>query len=152
MVLCYVYYLIFQSSTDTGLNSYARKFLEMFHGSEKPLRWNLAVRIYDEDDLVNFSQCSYIKQSLETYDLTNVTLYTTPITLSFYDEVESYKEDPIISNTQYRNMICTLQLLSARTCPEISTAVDILSHYAASSNDFLPRSVKRVFLYLKATL
>ncbi len=70
---------------------------------------------------------------------------------NFYDKFEVHKNEPVLKDDRYRNMIGSLLFLANRTRSEIGTSVGILSQYSSKPTEFLIQAVKRVFRYLKVT-
>jgi len=151
IIISYVDDLIFISSNNDKRDQEILSFLQVFHGSKEELHWYLAVRIESTSNFVAFSQLSYVEQALVEYNFEDVTTFDTPLQANFYDEVFYHKNDPIVTDNRYRNMIGTLQFLANRTRPDIATAYSILSQYNAKPNAFLLKCIKRVYGYLKRT-
>ncbi len=95
--------------------------------------------------------CFFRVHILQEYDLEDVKEVATPTAENFFDELEAHAEEPIQDEERYRNMLAALLFLSNRTRPDISTAVAILSQFVSRPTQFLVKSVKRVFGYLKGT-
>ena len=124
----------------------------MFEGKiYDDLSWYLNVRIEWSNDGCKVSQSAYVNQMLSDYGLENIRTFNTPMSSSFYEELERNKDQAIEEVTQYESMIGSLLYLSTRSRPDISTAVGILSRYQATPTKFLMCQLKRVFGYLKGT-
>lgn len=151
IILCYVDDMIFLCNSHEGLEKATTAFLKEFTGSKDPLQWYVSICIERDRDYIALSQTAYIEQKLTEYNLQSINQAETPMQANFYDEVMAHKDDAIIGQEEYREMIGSLQYLVTRTRPDIATAVGILSQYSSKPNAFLLRCAKRVFAYLKAT-
>lgn len=151
IIICYVDDIIFISSNQETQDKEILWFLREFDGTKEELHWYLAVRIQSKRNTLEFSQRSYIRRSLEEYDFEDINTFDTPLQANFYDELMNHKDDPILIDNRYRNMIGTLQFLANRTRPDVATAYSVLSQYNAKPNAFLLKCIKRVYGYLKGT-
>lgn len=61
------------------------------------------------------------------------------------------KQEIILIDKCYNNMIGTLQFLANHMRPDVATAYSILSQYNSKPNAFLLKCIKRIYGYLKGT-
>lgn len=70
---------------------------------------------------------------------------------SFYADFRSEDDAQVLGKSSYLAMIGSIMYIDNRTRSDIATAVVILSQYVEKLTNFLFKSVKRVFEYLKGT-
>ena len=71
---------------------------------------------------------------------------------NFHNELGFHKEDQILREINYRNLVGSLLYISNRTRPDISAAVAILATSVSKPTAFLMKSAYRVLSYLRDTI
>ncbi len=113
-------------------------FLSVFGGTDEGnVTWYLAVQVSTSGSMMTLSQPAYIDDILNVYNLQDAKPAAAPMQHNFYDELEVHKNEPVLRDDRYRNMIGSLLFLANRTRPEIGTSVGILSHYSSKPTEFL---------------
>jgi len=121
------------------------------------LHWILGIEVkrIREDRKILLSQCSYIDSILCRYGLDDVKPISTPmdpnIRLTSAQSPTTSDNIAKMRDVPYHQAIGSLMYASLGTRPDISLAVQTLSHFTANPGIAHWEAVKRVFRYLKGT-
>jgi len=123
-----------------------------------PASWLLGVKIECDcrNHTLHLSQCQYILDLLQWFDLTDINPVGTPldpsIQLSTSMAPQTPEEIAEMQGVPYINAVGALNYLAIATCPDISYTVGVLACFTNNPGMQHWKAVKHLFRYLKGTL
>jgi hypothetical protein len=98
-------------------------------------------------------QIQYLKQKLEQFEVyIGVEGASTPIPVNYQKLLEQAKDEEIVNDFPYRQMVGSLMYAMIGTRPDLAVAVSVVSKYLDKPTKTHCELVKHIFRYLRANL
>ena len=121
------------------------------------LHWLLGIEIRRECEhhLIFLSQCSYLDSILTQYGLQDLKPISIPmdpnVHLTSMQSPSTTQDFACMHNVPYHEAVGSLMYVALGTCPDITYAVQTVSHFTSKPGLDHWEAVKRIFQYLKGT-
>lgn len=115
-----------------------------------PTSYYLGMEVFRKNDTITVTQTVYIDQLLDTYQMSNCNLFSTPIVEGTYLAPASEDFIPNTNNASaYKRFTRSVQWLAYQTRPDILQTVSKLSHHNIKLIDQCWNVVIHLLRYLK---
>jgi hypothetical protein len=119
-----------------------------------PLEWYLGIAFDCKcDGSVTLDQIQYLKQKLDQFEsYIGIIGASTPIPGNYQKLIEQSKDEDIVKDFPYRQMVGSLMYAMIGTRPDLAVAVSVVSKFLDKPTKTHCELVKNIFRYIRANL